>query len=346
MTARSVLAQGAITLLAVVALIHSFSAPAEAQTTLIVYSAVEPDEAKPWRDAFEHDNPDIKLELIRSSSGSMEARILAEKDNPRHDVVWRLANTSLIDFTRLGLLETYSPKGIDRIDPRFREKGAETHWVGHSAYTSAICFNTVEAAKYGIPKPQKYEDLLSPAFAKRLAAPNPSASGTGFINVMAWIKLWGEDKAFTYMDALDRNMKFYLDSGSSPCQKAATGEVVAALSWDVRAVDLKAKGAPIEIIFPEEGLGWDLQGSAIRKGTQKLDAAKRFMDWVIGDSAMQLYAQSYHVLAVPGFQKRNPDYPENLGQLLSNYDFEYNADNRQRILKKWLERYGSKVETR
>jgi iron(III) transport system substrate-binding protein len=332
-------------LLAIIAL-APYPAAAADQTTLVVYSAVEPDEAKPWRDAFERDNPDIKLELIRSSSGSMEARILAEKDNPRHDVIWRLANTSLIDFARLGLLEAYSPKGIERIDPRFREKGAVTHWVGHSAYASAFCFNRIEAAKYNIPKPEKYEDLLKPAFVDRLAAPNPSASGTGFINVMAWIKLWGEDRAFEFMDSLNKNVKFYLDSGSSPCQKAASGEVVAALSWDVRAVDLKTKGAPIDVIFFNEGLGWDLQGSAIRKGTSKLDAAKRFMDWVISDSAMKLYSQSYHVLAVPSFERQTADYPKKYSGMMVNYDFEYNAENRQRILKKWLDRYGSKVETK
>jgi iron(III) transport system substrate-binding protein len=319
-------------------------ADAQETTTLVVYSAVEPDEAKPWREAFERDNPSIKLELIRSSSGSMEARILAEKDNPRHDVIWRLANTSFMEFTKLGLLEAYTPKGIERIDPRFREKGNVTHWVGHSAYTSALCFNTVEAAKHNIRKPEKYEDLLSPAYANNIASPNPSASGTGFINIMAWIKIWGEDRTFTYMDALHNNIKFYLDSGSSPCQKAASGEVIAALSWDVRSVDLKTKGAPIEVIFFQEGLGWDLQGSAIRKGTPKLEAAKKFMDWVISDSAMRLYAQNYHVLAIQSFEKPNPNYPPNFSKLVSNYDFEFNSENRQRILKKWLDRYGNKLE--
>ncbi len=333
----------ALGLMAIVALAPFPVAVAE-ETTLVVYSAVEPDEAKPWRDAFERENPDIKLELIRSSSGSMEARILAEKDNPRHDVIWRLANTSLIDFARLGLLEAYTPKGIERIDPRFREKGPETHWVGHSAYTSALCFNTIEAAKYHIPKPEKYEDLLNPAFVDQISAPNPSASGTGFINIMAWDKLWGEDKAFEFMDSLNKNVKFYLDSGSAPCQKAASGEVVAALSWDMRAVDLKTKGAPIDVIFFKEGFGWDLQGSAIRKGTTKLDAAKRFMDWVISDSAMQLYSQKYHVLAIPSFERDSPDYPKQFSKMTVDYDFEYNAENRQRILKKWLDRYGNKVE--
>jgi iron(III) transport system substrate-binding protein len=319
---------------------------AQNPVTLVVYSAVEPDEAKPWREAFERDNPNIKLELIRSSSGTAEARILAEKDNPRHDVIWRIANTSLIEFTRQGLLEPYTPKGIERIDPRFREKAVDgkVHWVGHSGYTSAFCFNTIEAKKLNIPKPSRYADLTAPEFRDRLAAPNPSASGTGFINAMHWIKLWGEDKAFAYMDALHQNIKFYMDSGSAPCQKAATGEVVGALSWDIRAVDLKTKGAPIDVIFFEEGLGWDLQGSAIRKGTSKLEAAKTFMDWVISDSAMKLYGQHYQVIGIAGFAKPHKDYGDNFTRLLSDYDFVYNTDNRQRILKKWADRYSGKLE--
>jgi iron(III) transport system substrate-binding protein len=271
---------------------------------------------------------------------------LAEKDNPRFDVIWRIANTSLIEFAREGLLEPYEPKGLDRIDPRFRDKNksGKTYWVGHSGYTAAFCFNTVEAAKRHIPKPRTYADLTAPVWIDNLAAPNPNASGTGFINAMAWIKLWGEDKAFDYMDALHKNMKFYLDSGSAPCQKAATGEVAGALSWDMRAVDLKTEGAPIDVIFFKEGIGWDLQGSAIRKGTPKMEAAKQFMDWVISDSAMRLYSQKYHVLGVPGLEKPSSIYPQNFSHLLVDYDFEYNSDNRQRILKKWTERYGTKIE--
>ncbi len=47
---------------------------------------------------------------VRDSTGVMTARFLAEKDNPRADVVFGLAVTSIVLFEKQGLLETYEPK--------------------------------------------------------------------------------------------------------------------------------------------------------------------------------------------------------------------------------------------
>src|SRR5437868_15028098 len=88
----------------------SFAGTALAQVTLNVYSAMEPDEVKGWTARFTADNPDINLNVIRGSTGIMTARILAEKDNPQADVIWRIANLSLIKFGEMGMLEAYTPK--------------------------------------------------------------------------------------------------------------------------------------------------------------------------------------------------------------------------------------------
>lgn len=283
---------------------------ASADTELFVYSAMEPDEVSAWREAFEKDNPDIKLEIVRSSTGTTTSRILAEKDNPRHDVIWRLANTSLIVLADQGLIEPYTPKGVDELDPRFVDKvNNPAHWVGNMGYMAAICFNTVEAEKLGLKEPKSWKDLIDPAYKGYLAAPNPSASGTGFINMATWIKLWGEDQAFEFMDSLDKNIKFYLDSGSSPCTKAASGEVPIALSWGRKAATLITKGAPLKFLIMKEGMGWDLEGSAIRKGTPKLEAAKRFLDWTVSKNAMDLYAQQYSLVGMKSARRPVENFP-------------------------------------
>ncbi len=43
------------------------------------------------------------------------------------------------------------------------------------------------------------------------------------------------------------------------------------------------EGAPIAIAIPSEGIGWDMEASAIIKGTAKQDAAKA----LIGDYPMK-----------------------------------------------------------
>ena len=76
------------------------------------------------------------------------------------------------------------------------------------------------------------------------------------------------------MDALHENIAQYTHSGSKPCNMAAAGEYVVGISFEYRANANKAKGAPIDLVFPKEGLGWDLEAFAIHKGTKKLDAAQ------------------------------------------------------------------------
>jgi len=126
-----------------------------------------------------------------------------------------------------------------------------------------VCFNTVEAQKKNIPKPETWKDLTKPVYKGQIVMPNPASSGTGFFDVSAWLTLWGDDAGkgggWKYMDALHENIAQYTHSGSKPCNMAATGEYVLGISFEYRGNTNKAKGAPIDLVFPKEGLGWDLE---------------------------------------------------------------------------------------
>ncbi|MCA3801299.1 MAG: putative 2-aminoethylphosphonate ABC transporter substrate-binding protein, partial [Burkholderia sp.] len=67
---------------------------AHAKTSLLVYTALEDEAMKPYKDAFEKANPDIEIRWVRDSTGSVTAKLLAEKNNPRADVVLGLAARS------------------------------------------------------------------------------------------------------------------------------------------------------------------------------------------------------------------------------------------------------------
>ena len=119
-------------------------------------------------------------------------------------------------------------------------------------------------------------------FKGQVVMPNPASSGTGFFDVTAWLALWGDDNGkgngWRYMDKLHENIAQYTHSGSKPCNMAAAGEYVVGISFEYRANTNKAKGAPIELVFPKEGLGWDLEAFAIHKGTKKLQAAQKLAE--------------------------------------------------------------------
>ena len=180
----------------------------------------------------------------------------------------------------------------------------------------------------------------------QVVMPNPASSGTGFFDVTAWLTLWGEKGGWEYMDKLHQNIAQYTHSGSKPCNQAAQGEFVVGISFEYRANTNKAKGAPIDLVFPKEGLGWDLEAFAIHKGTKKLAAAKKLADWASSKNAMKLYGKNFAITAQPGVAPPLANVPADYEARLVKMDFAWSAKNRERILAEWTKRYNAKTEKR
>jgi iron(III) transport system substrate-binding protein len=93
-----------------------FAGQAFAQKTKVtIYTALENDQLAPFKSSIEKAVPDAEVVWVRDSTGVITARFLAEKDNPRADMVMGLAASSLLLFEKAGLLETYQPKGAEAL---------------------------------------------------------------------------------------------------------------------------------------------------------------------------------------------------------------------------------------
>lgn len=331
-------------LAAAVAAVFVAGSSATAETELTVYTAVEAEDLKRYAERFNEDHPDIKINWVRDSTGIVTAKLLAEKNNPQADVVWGLAATSLLLLKSEGMLEPYAPNGVDMLDPKFVDRSNPPAWVGMDAWVAAVCVNTVEAERLNLPAPQSWRDLTDPVYAGHVIMPNPNSSGTGFLDVSSWLQLFGEQDGWAYMDALHENIARYTHSGSAPCKLAASGEIPIGISFAFRGAKSKAEGAPIEIIVPQEGVGWDMEASAIIAGTPNLEAAKTLLDWSISRKANEMYNTGYAVVAMPGVAKPVEFFPDNLVESMIDNDFEFAANNRAAILEEWQKRYDGKSE--
>ena len=325
-------------------------APAQsvlAATELTVYTAVEADDLARYAETFNQDHPDIEIKWVRDSTGIVTAKLLAEKNNPQADVIWGLAATSLLLMKSEGMLEPYKPKGVEKLDKKFVDKGAVPTWVGMDAWVASVCYNTVEAAKHGLEPPKTWRDLLKPMYKGHVIMPNPNSSGTGFLDVSSWLQMFGKKQGgWEFMDRLHKNIARYTHSGSKPCKLAAAGEIPIGISFAFRGAKSKAAGAPLEIIVPAEGVGWDMEATAIVAGTSNLEAAKTLVDWSITRKANEMYNTGYAVVAMPGVAKPVEHFPPNLLEKMIDNDFEWAANNRKAILAEWLKRYDSKSEAK
>ena len=320
--------------------VHHYAAAAE----ILVYTALEDDQVPRYIESFKQQHPDIELKIVRDSTGIVTAKLLAEKANPQADVIWGLAATSLLILDQEKMLEPYAPKGVERVLAEFKDTNNAPHWVGIDAWETGFCVNTVETEAKKLPTPTSFADLIKPEYKGQITMPNPASSGTGYLTVSAILQLMGDQKGWEYLDKLHENIAFYSHSGSKPCKLAGTGEFPVGISFGYRGITQKKKGEPILTVFPKEGSGWDVEANALSKKDKIKPEARVFLDWAISDPAMKEYGKSFAIVAAPTGEAIPEGYPKDpLKQLIKN-DLNWAAKNRDAILEKWNQRYGSKSE--
>ena len=256
----------------------------------------------------------------------------------RRTLIWGVGATNILIFKNAGLLEPYAPKGLDRVQPLFRDKANPPSWVGIDIYMSAFCFNTEVAKKHNLPAPASWADLTKPVYKGQVVMPNPASSGTGYLSVASILQRMGEAEGWKYLDALNVNIAEYTKSGSKPCKDAAAGERAIGVSFEYVALEMKKKGAPVEMILPKEGSGYEMEANALTKKGASNPGAKQFLDWAISDEAMALYAKFFAAVAVAGFPVPE-GLPKDISKVVYPNDFDWSAKNRDRILAEWQKRY-------
>ncbi len=325
-------------LLAVVLVLSGAPSPVSAaEEKLVIYTAYEENELKDFWEQFRKDLPDLaaKASYIRGSTGPIMARVEAERANPQADVVWGVFNDYLTGGAKKGLLDPYAAKDSSVIPARF--KHPENAWQGVTLLTVAFATNQKKMAELKLTPPKTWGDLLEPRYKGHIVMSNPSTSGTAYLLLASHVSRLGEDQAFAYYTALDKNLSQVTKSGGAPGRMAASGEtpIGVALAYEVEVA--KKQGAAIDVTFPSDGVAWTFEGNALVKGSRNPQNAKRFLDWAVSKSAMTAYA------GWRGAGITRPDVPVS-GQKISdmnliNLDFVKAAEDKDRLVKKWLEKF-------
>ncbi|MGH8035558.1 MAG: extracellular solute-binding protein, partial [Lysobacterales bacterium] len=178
--------------LAAAGLLAACASASAQKAQLLVYTALETDQLKAYQEGFNKVHPDIEIKWVRDSTGVITAKLLAEKANPQADAVMGVAASSLALLDKQGMLEPYAPINLDGIMSQYRDKKKVPAWFGMDVWGATVCFNTVEAQKKNIPKPESWQDLTKPIYKGQIVMPNPASSGTGYFDVTAWLTLFGD----------------------------------------------------------------------------------------------------------------------------------------------------------
>lgn len=305
--------------------------------SLRIYTASQPELLTLYKEAFEAKHPDIEVTFLRDSASPIVARLIAEREAPQADVVHAVSVIGLETLADAKVLAPYTPKEAEALDARFLSKKAA--WVGINAWGSAICLNKDLLARQNLPVPQHWTDLTNPVYRGKIAMPHPVSSSTGYMILLGWLELFGEEETWDFVKKLHENMLFYTFSGSRPISMAAQGEIPIGLSSNAFTKPYRNPKIPLRVIEPEEGVGWDAEGSAVVAGTKKEAAARAFLDFCAGTEVAQIAADFSGIAA-------RPDYSTSEGKAtmarMLPMDFHNAALRKKAILEKWQETVGER----
>lgn len=290
----------------------------------------------------------IDISMVRKSTGEILDQIRAEKSQPKVDVWWGGTGDTHLQAASEGLLQPYRPAHERDMLPWAQNFFAMSGGRSAGIYAGALGFayNSNLLRQYKVPAPTCWKDLTSEAYRARIQSGNPNTSGTAFTTLATLVQLFGEDEAFRFMGALNRNISVYTKSGSAPVKAAAAGDTLIGISFMHDAVTQKQAGAPLVIVAPCEGTGYEIGAVSIIQGTGNIEHARQFVDFALspegqatGAEAGQNQVPSNAKAALPAAAPdismiRMVDYdfatfgsPEERSRLLKRFDTEIHPTN-------------------
>ena len=301
---------------------------------LVVYTSVDEENSRAIFKAFT-EQTGITIDMIFMSSGPAMSRISAEKNNPQADVWFGAPNENHIIAKTGGLTQPYAAKDAASLDAGFKD--SEGYW--HAFYMNPLGFGVrhEELAKSGKPVPKSWQDLLDPAYKGMIQMPSPQSSGTSYSLMLTLIQLMGEDEALTFMQKLNPNIQTYTQSGTAPSQNLAIGETQIAIQFTPAFLKLLDQKFPIEVIFPEEGVGFEAAALSILKGAKNLEEAKTLVDWITSTAGQQAVVDSRaYFFPIRADVSAGPGLPSLSSIKLIDYDRVKAAADKSRLVDRWV----------
>ncbi len=311
---------------------------ADSEDKLVVYSPNSEDIINTIIPMFEKETG-IKVELISAGTGELIKRIESEKDNPYADVMFGGSKAQALNYPEL--FEEYVSIHNDDIMEEFQN--ADGFVSPYVADGSVILVNTDLIGDIEI---KGYKDLLNPELKGKIAAADPASSSSAFAQLTNMLLAMGgdytSDEGWDYVAALVENLDGKIASGSGAVHKGvADGEYVVGLTYEDPSASYVRDGAPVEIVYPEEGTVFLGAAMQIVKGAKNMENAKKFVDFVLSKEAQDAFGTELTNRPV----RKDAELGDHMTPMEDIYliyeDEEYVRDHRDEIIDKYIEIFTS-----
>lgn len=254
----------------------------EAKHKLVIYTSMKDTLIGGIVEGFKKEHPDIEVEYQTAGAGKLMKKIAEERKNGKilADVIWTSEVPDFYQMKEDGLLAEYRPKAYKDILNPFPDY--DGFFTAARLGALGIIINTDRVKT----PPISWEDLASKELYKdSFGLADPALSGTAFMSIALLKKQFG----WGYVERLHKNGAVKCEGSSQVIERTASGELAACLGVDYIATSKIDEGAPLSIVYPKEMIVVP-SPIAIFKNTDDMDAAKAFVEYMLGKEAQQKIA--------------------------------------------------------
>jgi iron(III) transport system substrate-binding protein len=252
-------------------------------------------------DAFRALHPKVDVSFVRDGTPRLLAKLRAEIEagRPQADLLLIADSVTMEGLKAEGRLLAHAQADISAYPSGTHD--ADKTWFATKLITTGIVYNAKASFK-----PVSWSDLLGPTAKGQVVMPSPLTSGAALIHAATLTSNlpggWG------YYEKLRDNGAVAGGGNGDILKSVAGGEKLYGVIVDFMPIREKMKGAPIEFVFPAEGVSAVSEPVAILSSSGNPGAAKAFVDFVLSKAGQELALKQGYIAAHPGVALP-PGYP-------------------------------------
>jgi iron(III) transport system substrate-binding protein len=258
-----------------------FPMPASAETTLTLYTSQPQQDAQQTVDAFMAKHPDIRIDWVRDGTTQVLSKLRAEiaAGDPKPDLLLLADVVTFEGLKQQGMLLAHPAADVSTYDKSLHDP--DKTYFSTKLITTGIAYNGKAPAK-----PAAWKDLIKPEFKGQVSMPSPLTSGAAMIHLAALTE--HPDFGWAFFEQLAKNNIRPQGGNGAVLKAVAGGEKLYGVIVDYLPIREKAKGAPVDFVFPAEGVTAVTEPVAILRTSKQPEAARKFVDFLLSKEGQEL----------------------------------------------------------
>jgi len=252
--------------------------------------------------AFEEKNPDITLNIFREKTGKVKAKVEAELEagEIQADLLWVAEPSTYEAYKDEDLFLKFTPGEAANLSDEFKDP--DGYYYAGRVINMVLAYNSEATA------PSDWKDLLNEEYKDQVGFATTSAG-----SALATVGMLTENPDFgwEFFDDLKANGAMQVKNNGTVRDQLSTGELKAGWVLDYMVRAAKAKGSPIDYVWPSSGAAIIPSQIAIFKDAKNPDAAKIFVDYILSADGQKTLVEKGNFVPI----RADVDSPEGVPNL-------------------------------